>query len=108
MSGICPCTVGNSVSKALFGLRDVKKLNCDAPEEAASAQVLSRRVQHCNTMYHESPWMYLVTIRTGDGRELELKATEALYSKLKEGIQGQLTWQEEKILDFTEQEEALS
>ncbi len=105
MSGICPCTVGNSVSKALFGLRDVKKLNCDAPEETASAEVLSRRVFHSNTMYHESPWQYLVTFRLEDGREVEVKVTESRYGRLKEGLRGKLTWQEERLLDFVPSEE---
>lgn len=100
MSGICPCTVGNSVSKALFGLRDVKKLNCDAPEQTAQGTVLSRKVQHSNTMYHESPWQYLVSFRLESGEEIQLQAAEEQYGELKEGSQWKLTWQEEKLVSF--------
>lgn len=101
MSGICPCTLGNSVSKALFGLRDVKKLNCDEPEQKANAKLLSRKVQHANTMYHEDPWLYLVVFHLDNGEELELKTTEQLYGTLKEGTSGELTWQGEMLVSFS-------
>ena len=57
MSGICPCTMGNSISKALFGMRDVKKLNNDEPEQTASATVVSRKVERTNqiTNFQENP-----------------------------------------------------
>ncbi len=102
MSGICPCTVGNSVSKALFGLRDVKKLNRDIPEESAPATVLSRRVHHSNTMYHESPWQYLVTFRLENGEEKELQTTEDIYKTLPEGKEGFLTWMGEAFVSLEE------
>lgn len=101
MSGICPCTVGNSVSKALFGLRDVKKLNCDAPEHTAPATVLSRKVQHANTMYNESPWLYLVSFRLESGEALELQTSEKMFGKLKEGTAGALTWQGKDLVAFS-------
>lgn len=101
MSGICPCTMGNSVSKALFGLRDAKKLNCDAPEQRASATVSSRRVCHNNSIYHESPWQYLVTFRLESGEEVELQTSEENYGQLKEGTAGTLTWQETKLVTFS-------
>lgn len=97
MSGICPCTMGNSVSKALFGLRDVKKLSCDAPVQTAKADVLSRTVRHSNTMYHESPWQYLVTFRLEDGSEAQLVTEEDAYGKLKEGTAWQITWQGDRL-----------
>lgn len=100
MSGICPCTMGNSVSKALFNLKNVKKLNCDAPEETAEAAVVSRSVQRSNeiTMFQESPWLYLVTFRLEDGRELELKTAEETYGLLKEGEAFRITWQEDRLV----------
>ncbi len=100
MSKLCPCTVGNHVSAALFNLRNVKKLNDDTPEEASPATVLSRRVEHNNSMYHESPWLYQVTFRLENGETKDLQATEDSYATFKEGAQGTLTWQSEKILSF--------
>lgn len=96
MSNICPCTMGNSISKALFGLRDAKKLNCDTPEQSAAAVVLSRKVQRSNEIknFQESPWQYLVTFRLDDGQELMLHTTEEQYITLKEDSRWQVTWQD--------------
>lgn len=109
MSGICPCTMGNSISKALFGLRDVKKLNCDEEAQTAAATVLSRQVQRTNqiTSFQESPWLYLVTFRLESGEELELKTTEETYGLLKEGTAGSLSWQEDRLTVFTKEVEAI-
>lgn len=103
MSGICPCTFGNNISKALFGLRDVKKLNCDEPEQTASATVLSRTVQRTNqiTSYQESPWQYLVTFRLESGEALVLQVSEEAYGALKEDTAWEITWQEETLLNHT-------
>lgn len=103
MSGICPCTMGNSISKALFGLRDVKKLNCDEPEQTASATVLSRKVQRTNqvTNFQESPWEYLVTFRLENGQDLELRVSEDAYGALKEGIHCCIVWHSEELVSFS-------
>lgn len=100
MSGICPCTFGNSISQALNNLRDAKKLNCDEPEQSSPAAVLSRRVSHNNSIYHESPWLYQVTFRLEGGGEIELNTTEETYGTLKEGLAGELTWKEDRIVGF--------
>lgn len=94
MSKLCPCTMGNSISQALFGLRDAKKQNCDTPVQTARALVLSRRVRHNNSIYHEIPWLYLVTFRLENGEPLELQTSEATYSAMKEGSTWQITWQD--------------
>ena len=100
MSGICPCTTGNSISKALFGLRDAKKLNSREPEQTARAAVASRTVRHNNSVYHEDPWQYVVTFRLESGEEKELVTTEEHYRVLKEGCEGTLTWQEDALIAF--------
>lgn len=102
MSNICPCTMGNSISKALFGLRDVKRSNRDEPEQTASATVLSRSVQRINeiTSFQESPWLYLVTFRLESAEELQVQTTEDAYGKMKEGTTGTLVWQGEKLISF--------
>lgn len=100
MANICPCTLGNSVSKALFNLRDAKKLNNCEPEQTASATVLSRTVRHNNSIYHEAPWQYIVTFRLEGGEEKALVATEALYKTFTEGLSGILTWQEDALISF--------
>lgn len=103
MSGICPCTMGNSISKALFGLRDVKKLNCDEPEQTASATVLSRKVRRTNqiTNFQESPWEYLVTFRLENGQELELRVSEDAYGALKESTHCCIVWHSEELVSFS-------
>lgn len=103
MSNICPCTLGNSISKALNGLRDAKKRNPDVPEQTSSATLLSRTVKHANTMYHESPWLYLLTFRLENGEELELNTTEENYGKLREGTVLRLTWQGETLVSFAQE-----
>ena len=100
MANICPCTMGNSISKALFNLRDAKKLNNCEPEQTATATVLSRTVRHNNSVYHEAPWQYVVVFRLEDHREVEIITTEEIYTTLKEGASGQLTWQEANLISF--------
>ena len=100
MANICPCTFGNSISKALFNLRDAKKLNNCEPEQTAPATVLSRTVRHNNSIYHEAPWPDVVTFRLEDGSEAEVITTEEIFSTLKEGTSGSLTWQEENLIAF--------
>lgn len=103
MSGICPCTMGNSISKALFGMRDVKKLNCDEPEQTASATVLSRTVRRTNqiTNFQESPWLYLAVFRLENGEELELRVSEEAYGALKDGTEWRITWQDKELVSFS-------
>jgi len=102
MSGICPCTMGNSISKALFGMRDVKKLNSDEPEQTGSATVVSRSVERTNqiTNFQESPWLYRVTFRLENGEELVLNVQEETYGKLKEETTWSITWQGEALVSF--------
>lgn len=100
MANICPCTMGNSISKALFNLRDAKKLNSCEPEQSGTAAVISRTVRHNNSIYHEAPWQYVVTFRLENGEEKELLTTEEIYTALKEGTEGKLTWQEENLIAF--------
>lgn len=101
MANICPCTLGNSISQALNNLRKAKKLNETGPEQTGSATVLSRRVDTCYSLEKtDSSWAYLVIFQLEDGQEMELKASEADYSRLKEGTQIQLTWQDDQVLSF--------
>lgn len=100
MANICPCTLGNSVSKALFNLRDARKLNNCEPEQTSPATVLSRTVRHNNSVYHEAPWQYVVTFRLDNGEEKNLLTSEEMYGTMKEGLSGKLTWQEENLISF--------
>ena len=99
MANICPCTFGNSISKALFNLRDAKKLSRE-PEQTSQATVETRSVRHNNSIYHEAPWQYVVTFRLESGEEKELITTEETYSRLEEGLCGMLTWQDETLISF--------
>lgn len=100
MANICPCTLGNSVSKALFNLRDARKLNNCEPEQTSPATVISRTVHHNNSVYHEAPWQYVVTFRLDNGEEKNLLTSEEMYGTMKEGLSGKLTWQEENLISF--------
>lgn len=102
MSGICPCTMGNSISKALFGMRDAKKHNSDEPRQSAKATVLSRAVERTTkiTNFQESPWLYLVTFRLESGEELRLNAKEEAFPQLKEDTAWTITWQGTELLSF--------
>ena len=100
MSNLCPCTMGNAISKALNNLRNAKKLNAASPEQTASATILSREVRHINTHFHDDPYQYILRIRLDSGEELELKTTEKIYKTLKEGTLATLTWQDDTLLSF--------
>lgn len=101
MSGICPCTLGNSVAGALFNLRKVKLQNQDEPEQTCSATVLSRRVDTCYSLTKsDSSWAYLVLFRLKSGDKLELKTIEEDYKKLKEGTPLTITWKGDTLSSF--------
>lgn len=103
MANICPCTLGNSVSGALFNLKNAKKLNQQDQEEICTGQavVLSRRVDTVYSLTRSSSsWAFLVKFRLASGEEPELKATEELYGTLKEGLSGTLTWQGDAMVSF--------
>lgn len=101
MANICPCTLGNSVSGALFNLRNAKKLNEEHPVQTAAATVLSRRVDTVYSLTRSSSsWAYLVKFRLESGEEPELKTTEAQYAGFKEGLTGKLTWQGDSVTAF--------
>jgi len=103
MANICPCTLGNSVSGALFNLKNAKKLNQQDQEEirTSPATVLSRRVDTVYSLTRSSSsWAYLVKVRLESGEELELKTSEELYGTLKEDLSGKLTWQGDIITSF--------
>lgn len=101
MSNICPCTLGNSVSGALFNLRNAKKLSEEHPEQTASATVLSRRVDTVYSLTRSSSsWAYLIRFRLASGDEQELKTTEELFASFREGLTGTLTWQGDTVTAF--------
>ena len=101
MSGICPCTMGNSIAGALFNMKNAKKLKEEHPEQTATATVLSRKVDtNYSLTKSDSSWAYLVAFRLESGEELQLKVTEADFKKLKEGTSLSITWQGENLTSF--------
>ena len=101
MANVCPCTFGNSVSQALNNFRKARKLNQELPEETARATVISRRVDTCyNLEKSDSSWGYFVTFRLENGEEIELKASEADYGKLKEGKSFTITRKGDALVSF--------
>lgn len=102
MANICPCTFGNSISHALNNLRNAKKLNEKGPKQTSAATVLSRKVDTCYSLEKsDSSWGYFVTFQLEDGQEILLKASEADYGKLKEGLTVTIIWQDDQLLSFT-------
>lgn len=101
MSGICPCTMGNSIAGALFNLRNAKKLGEELPEQTAQAAVLSRRVDTCYSLTKtDSSWAYFVKFRLENQEEAELKVTENDYKQLREGSVLTITWQGDTLISF--------
>ena len=101
MSNICPCTLGNSIAGALFNMKNAKKLKEEHPEQTADAVVVSRKVDTCYSLTKsDSSWVYLVTFRLENGKELQLNVAEADFKKLKEGINLSITWQGEHLISF--------
>lgn len=102
MANICPCTFGNSISHALNNLRNAKKLNKKGPEQTGFATVLARKVDTCYALEKsDSSWGYFVTFQLENGQEILLKASEADYGKLKEGLSATILWQDDQLLSFT-------
>ena len=101
MSGICPCTMGNSIAGALFNMKNAKKLSEEHPEQTASATVVSRKVDTCYALTKsDSSWVYLVTFRLENGEEVQLSAAEADFKKLKEGLCLTITWQGDHLCSY--------
>ena len=104
MSGICPCTLGNSVSSALFNLRNAKKLNEEHPVQEAPATILPRRVDTVYSLTRSSSsWAYLVKFRLETGEEPELKTTEENYRCFPEGCRLSITWKGDTVIAFTDE-----
>ena len=101
MSKLCPCTMGNSVAGALFNLRNAKKLNQEEPEQSGTGEVISRRVDTVYSLTRsDSSWAYFVKFRLENGEEVELKATQAQYKEMKEGLSAKLCWRGDTVTSF--------
>lgn len=71
------------------------------PELTAPATVVSKRVDQGRYIGKApSRWNYLMTFALSDGEELELYVTDDVFSTLKEGQSGQLTWQGKRFYQF--------
>ena len=72
-----------------------------APTYTAAATVVSRRMGTARySGKYSSGYNYLITFALGDRDTLELYVTETEYIQLKEGLRGQLVWQNENMLSF--------
>lgn len=101
MSGICPCTMGNSIAGALFNLKNAKDLNKHAPEQSGVGTVLSRRVDTVYSLTRsDSSWMYFVKFHLENAEDLELKTTEENYKAFTEGSVFGITWQGDTLVSF--------
>lgn len=101
MAGICPCTLGNSISAALGNLKKAKRLNPEVEDQTSVAAVVSRRVVRRNEMFEQDPWAYLVTFRLENGSETELEVPQEQYKAMQEGLDGTLVWRENKLIAFS-------
>lgn len=71
------------------------------PEMTGRATMKSKRVdQGRYTGKAPSRWNYLMTFSLSDGEEIELYVTDDIFSTLKEGQSGQLTWQGKRFCHF--------
>lgn len=70
------------------------------PEMTGPATVRSSRVKTGRAPTRGSHWDYMMTFALADGKEVELYVTEDVFSTLKEGQSGQLTWQGKRFYYF--------
>lgn len=71
------------------------------PEMTGHATVTSKRVDQGRYLGKApSRWNLLVTFALSDGEEVELYVTQDIFSTLKEGQSGQLTWQGKRFCHF--------
>lgn len=70
------------------------------PEMSAPAIVRSSRVKTGKAPTLGSHWDYMMTFALADGEEVELYVTADIFSTLKEGQSGQLTWQGKRFYYF--------
>lgn len=77
-----------------------------APEKAAHATLLDRRVESGTNHSGRSSGMgysYVLTFRTESGKQLELYAYDVEYGALREGMVGSLTWRGPYFVSFQEE-----
>lgn len=77
-----------------------KKLSRGGKERSDTAAARSHRMTTARFPTPESTWNYLVTFVLSDGSEIELHATEAQYTAIKDGQEGLLAWEGETLLRF--------
>lgn len=70
------------------------------PEMTGPATVRSCRVKTGRAPTRGSHWDYMMTFALADGEEVELYVTEDIFSTLKEGQSGLLTWQGKRFYHF--------
>ena len=71
------------------------------PEMTGRATVTSKRVDQGRYLGKApSRWNLLMTFSLSDGEEIELYVTQDIFSTLKEGHSGQLTWQGKRFYHF--------
>lgn len=71
------------------------------PEMTGRATVKSKRVAQGRYLGKApSRWNMLLTFTLSDGEEVELYVTQDIFSTLKEGQSGQLTWQGKRFYHF--------
>lgn len=90
------------VAVCVFAAKPPRLLRSKAPMQTAAAEVLSRRGD-APTATLPSHWggrmNYKVTFSV-DGNTMELNVTSNQYARLVEGCRGQLTWQNDTMVDF--------
>lgn len=71
------------------------------PELTGHATVTSHRVEQGRFIGQApSRWHHLITFTLSDGETIELYVFESVFSSLKDGQTGQLTWQGKNFLRF--------
>lgn len=71
------------------------------PEMTGHATVKAHRVDQGKYLGKApSRWNYLITFSLSDGEEIELYVTDDIFSSLKAGQTGQLTWQGKRFYRF--------
>lgn len=93
-----------AADRSIFLTRLFKKLGSGGKEQTTVATVSSHRLASARFPTPGSTWDHWVTFSLADGSQIELLTPEEIFHNLPQGQQGQLTWEGDTFLTFSEME----
>ena len=90
------------IALCVLAVKAPKIFRSKDPVKTASALVVARRADVSNSTYstfQNSKIQYWITFRLEE-ETMELSVSSSQYSRILEGAQGQLTWQDKTLVSF--------